>query len=60
MIAWDGPGLGIVCENKEEGDRTAMLMNMAWHLSERETREDIIRNSDDVAQRERSNDGTAD
>ena len=32
-ITWDGPGLGLVCENNKDGKRKAFMMNEAWYLA---------------------------
>lgn len=42
MIAWDGPGLGLVCENEDDGQRKAFMMNVAWYLSQGKTLEEIF------------------
>jgi len=33
MITWHGAGLGLVCISKEDGDRKAHMMNVAWNLA---------------------------
>lgn len=43
MIVWGGQGLGLVCESKEDGDRKAYMMNVAWDLSKRSTLVEDIR-----------------
>jgi hypothetical protein len=40
-ITWDGPGLGLVCEDKEDGERKAFMMNEAWHLAKGMTKDEI-------------------
>ena len=42
MIVWSGPGLGIVCDNKEDGERKAHLMNEAWYLSKGVTIDELV------------------
>ena len=41
LITWDGPGLGLVCDNKEDGERKAHMMNVAWYLSKGMKYDDI-------------------
>jgi hypothetical protein len=33
MIHWHGYGLGLVCDNEEDGKRKAYMMNVAWELA---------------------------
>lgn len=36
IIQWHGNGLGLVCDSKEDGDRKAYMMNVAWNLAMKE------------------------
>lgn len=32
-IKWNGPGLGLICEDKKDAKRKAYMMNVAWDLA---------------------------
>jgi len=36
QIMWDGPGLGLVADTKDEAERIAYCMNVAWRLAKNE------------------------
>lgn len=42
MIAWDGPGLGFVCNNLDDASRKAFMMNEAWNLAKGFTPEELV------------------
>lgn len=42
MIMWNGPGLGLVCDNKEDAERKAFMMNEAWNLAKGFTPDELV------------------
>lgn len=42
MISWHGRGLGLVCENKDDGERKAFMMNEAWNLAKDFTPDELV------------------